>query len=163
MSLPAVAVEALPVDLKAIAPASGPQFSPNLFKWLKASERRLRFTRVYVDQDGGLWIGELDDDCGDGPWLHGTRLMSVLCGGVKAERMAYCVPANFRSLTEVPDFWSRYAQQGRCAIDTKHDQFFVGDEARWDMRGDHRSCLWCGQVTQTLKRWTEAVERSQWT
>jgi len=65
-------------------------------------------------------------------------------------------------LTLLADFWSDYARIGRCAIDTDHSRHFIGGDTRWAVSGDIRSCLWCEGHTQTLRRWTETVERERW-
>lgn len=65
-------------------------------------------------------------------------------------------------LTPVPGFWDEYARVGRCAIDTDHSRFFIGDVTRWAENGDARSCKWCGNHRQVRRRWTETVKRECW-
>ena len=150
-----VSVQANGLDLAAIHPGKGGRFSPHLHSWLTMRGSSHGWTsRVYVDASGVLWIGMLDN--GD---LFGARLMNVLCYGVKAERACW---AGLRGLVEVQDFWQRYSRDGRCAIDTTHTKSFLGDDARWDVKGDTRTCLWCGKGQQVLARWTETVVRSEW-
>ncbi|MCK9394266.1 MAG: hypothetical protein M0Q44_01580 [Methylobacter sp.] len=69
---------------------------------------------------------------------------------------------NLGPLREVPDFWNRYTDIGRCAIDQEHKIYFVGDDTRWRTAGDHRECLWCGTHAQRQLRWVEPVDRSAW-
>lgn len=152
---PVQSIEPNGLDLSLIAPARGPQYSPNLYQWLGAQRirRRAWAMRVYRQTNGTLWIGMLD-----GRELIGSRLIAVLCHGKKETTMAYqCIDA-----VEVPGFWARYTAVGRCAIDTDHRQHFINDESRWAVAGDERSCQWCGNHRQALKRWTETVEREQW-
>lgn len=143
-------------DLKAINPSNGSKFSPNLYKFLssKRQQASLRLQRVYVDQDKHLWLGYFDDDL-----FIGARLMQVLCNGAKTQTLAY---VRMKELVEVPDFWAKYQAVGRCAIDPEHRMYFVGDEMRWSVQGDHRSCLWCGHGHQRqVQQVTEQV-RSKW-
>jgi hypothetical protein len=91
--------------------------------------------------------------------LIGARLMNVLCYGTKAESACWM---NMGSLVEVADFWPRYVADGRCAIDTEHEECFIGDESRWSVNGAVRDCLWCGKARQMLVRWTETVQRQEW-
>lgn len=144
------------LDVAAVHPSRGSKYSPNLHKWLTARGRRHRAwtSRVYRDADGALWIGTLD--LGD---LFGSRLMEVLCSGTKAQS---CCWVGLVGLVEVSDFWLCYVRDGRCAIDAAHQQYFIGDESRWAVIGDTRSCLWCGKAQQVLSRWTDAVQRSEW-
>ena len=135
----------------------GFRYSPNLNRWLALNAKRgIRRPRVYRDRDGILWIGRMDDD----GWFTGTRIMRCLTEGGRAEVGAYGHLSE--SLTECPDFWREYDEKGRCAIDTEHRVGFIGEETRWTVNGDRRSCRWCGEAVQRLERWTETVERSRW-
>ena len=144
------------LDVKAIHPSNGAKYSPNLHKWLtsRLSKHRAWTSRVYRAADGSLWIGMLD--LGD---LVGARLNSVLCNGSKENSACW---VNLRGLVEVADFWPRYVENGRCAIDTEHERYFIGDDTRWTVDGDTRACLWCGNAKQVMERWTETVERNEW-
>jgi hypothetical protein len=145
-------------DLSAINPANGDKYSPNLYKWLrKRIKSRDEDIRVYALKDellgDRLFIGSFYD--GE---FHGTQLGEVLRRGTKAEICCYVGRLKFM---EVPDFWQRYLAIGRCAIDTKHTGWFMGDESRFIENGDTRTCQWCG-AAQYRKRWTETVERMRW-
>jgi hypothetical protein len=142
---------------KDIAPAKGGKYSPNLYKWLTQRDKKHRAetSKVFSAPDGGLWIGMLDDDI----FLIGCRLMTVLCSGTKAKSMAYPLK-QIGPLEEVPDFWARYLEVGRCAIDQEHTMFFVGDETRWLVDGEKRECMWCGKAKQ--RRETYQVPRTRW-
>lgn len=144
------------LDTKSIHPKRGAKYSPNLHKWLtyRTKNHRTWTSRVYRDIDGVLWIGKLDLG-----HLIGARLIGVLCNGRKEE--SYCF-VNLKGLVEVEDFWSRYVADGRCAIDTEHAQYFIGDDTRWTVDGDSRACLWCGKANQVLARWTKTVECKEW-
>lgn len=143
------------LDLALIAPACGPQYSPNLYQWLRSqrNKRRAWAMRVYRQDNDTLWIGILD-----GRELIGSRLMAVLCHGMKETTMAY----QGIDAVEVPGFWARYTATGRCAFDTDHSMHFINDESRWAVHGEARDCQWCGNHSQTFKRWTESVERERW-
>jgi hypothetical protein len=145
------------LDLAVIDPRNGRRFSPNLYRWLTARGRqhRARLAGVYTDSKGTLWIG-YPGDFGD---FIGQKLMSVLCNGAKADSGCW---VNLGHLIEITDFWPRYMIDGRCAIDTEHTMFFIGDETRWDVDGDTRQCRWCGNARQVMNRWTDTVERSAW-
>jgi hypothetical protein len=144
------------LDVAAIHPGNGSKYSPNLYKWLtmRSKKHHAWTSLVYRDADGMLYIGMMDD--GD---LIGARLMNVLCYGAKAESWCYTKTLD---MVEVADFWPRYMRDGRCAIDTEHKRYFVGDDTRWTQDGDTRACLWCGKAQQVMVRWTESVERHEW-
>ena len=145
------------LDIKKINPKNHPRYSPNLYKWImnRNNPTRKWASRVYKDSDGTLWIGFIDD--GD---FIGARLMSVLCNGSGA--WSACYGSLKLGLVEVIDFWDDYIKRGRCAIDQDHSMYFIGDETRWRAEGDTRECLWCGNVRQRLKKWSEVVEREKW-
>ena len=145
------------LDLAAIDPRNGPQFSPNLYRFLKGRGQTWATTcRVCLDMDGILRIGSLDDG-----WLHGARLMGVLCYGLREQVWAH-PPESLGGLQELPSFWTDYMRNGRCAIDSEHKKSFIGDESRWSVHGDERSCLWCGNAHQKLETWVEEVRHEQW-
>jgi hypothetical protein len=146
-------------DTSRIAGLEGDRYSPNLRQWMRSRSQRAYRIAVYRNSDGQLYIGQLFED--DHGWFHGSRLNEVLCNGAKANSWAFS-PSQL-SLTIIPDFWARYERIGRCAIDVAHDRYFVGESTRWLTDGDTRSCLWCGEHTQRLHRWTEMVERERWT
>lgn len=133
---------------------SGDKYSPNLAAW-SAKNGHIAENRLYRGPNGTLWIGWIDD----GAWFIGSRLWQVLCTGRRAQVGCWTFPVS--DLTEVPDFWAKYARLGRCAIDTDHTRSFVNDDNRWDTQGDIRSCRWCG-FQQTKRRWTEVVTREAW-
>jgi hypothetical protein len=142
------------LDIESVSPRRGAKYSPNLYRWLTSpsNKHRPQTSRIYRDAAGDLWIGMLD--MGD---LIGSRLIAVLCNGTK-ER-TFCYPG-LKGLQEVADFWPRYTQVGRCAIDPGHNASFLDN--RWTVTGDTRNCLWCGGATQYLHRWTEPVQRGAW-
>lgn len=143
-------------DLNAIAPTNGPKFSPNFHQFLstKRVKASLRLQRVFVDTHKQMWLGYFDDDL-----FIGARLTQVLCHGAKTQVMAFM---KMNDLVEVPDFWAKYQAIGRCAVDAEHRIPFIGDETRWDVQGDHRSCLWCGQVHQRQEQRVTTVVRTEW-
>jgi hypothetical protein len=146
------------LDVAAIHPDNGAKLSPNLYRWLTAgSGRRARecLSRVFRDPRGTLWIGYPDDVSG----FIGQNLMRVLSYGPKTDCSCW---GNLGALKEVPEFWPRYVRDGRCAIDVEHVMAFLADEGRWTVKGDARSCTWCGSASQVLRRWTEPVQREQW-
>lgn len=144
------------LNIDAIHPRNGAKFSPNLHEFLSCRRERLavRYARVYIDKDGVLWLGYLDEG-----YLIGARLMQILCNGRKTETFAF---GNLGRLIEVPEFWQRYMEVGRCAIDTQHQMFFVGDDTRWSVAGDVRKCLWCGNATQRRERYTRRTSHERW-
>jgi hypothetical protein len=151
-----VTVESNGLDVASVHPNNGHKYSPNLYRWLTMRGREFHAwtSRIYRSADGVLWIGMFVD--GD---LLGARLMNVLCYGKKAEDACW---VSLRDMVEIADFWARYMRDGRCAIDTEHEQYFIGDETRWTTVGEKRTCNWCGKYTQVLARWTEAVDQEEW-
>ncbi|MEW9855894.1 hypothetical protein [Novosphingobium sp. M1R2S20] len=135
----------------------GDKYSPNLRAWLtKQSARNRSLPLVYADKDGDKLIGWIDED----QWFIGSRLNRVLGVGRKADVWCWTIPTS--SLTELDEFWQRYTVAGRCAIDTEHNGFFIGEQTRWRQAGDTRECLWCDGFWQVQVRWTECVARSRW-
>jgi len=132
----------------------GNRYSPNLAKWLRRN-RRIGLPGIFFDGEGRRWIGWNDDEY----FFHGSKLSRVLCDGARAT--VWAVPGA-SSFEEEPDFWRRYEVEGRCAIDAKHEMYFIGEETRWSTTGDTRECLWCGRHTQHLRRWTETINRERW-
>lgn len=145
------------LDVELIAPKHGAKFSQNLYHWLKKKwrEHRAWTSRLYRDTDGVLWIG-IYDACRRE--LIGARLIGVLCKGGQEDSAAWL----HVNAVKVTGFWNRYVTEGRCAIDEAHSMNFVGDDSRWSVQGDKRSCLWCGNAQQVMKRWTETIEREEW-
>ena len=154
---PASGLDPSGFDPSRIAALQSDKYSPNLRKWVLSRKQRAYRIAVYRNADGQLYIGQrfADDN-----WFHGSQLNRVLCVGSRAESWAFA-PEQL-TLALIPDFWDRYERIGRCAIDEEHDRYFVGDETRWQVEGDVRSCRWCGNYKQTLRRWTETVERERW-
>lgn len=142
----------------AINPRRKPSFSPNLHRWLKAWAKNHPehiLPEVWLDRDGLklLRIGRQSreehqhKDCG----FVGVRLNSVLCNGTSANKeRGWFINLGPGNMTHIADFWERYLQIGRCAIDTEHRGSFIGDEGRYVMAGDVRTCTWCG--AQHLRR-----------
>ncbi len=144
------------LDIEKIHPSNGAKYSPNLYAWLtlRSKRHRVETSRVFSTKDGLLYIGFLDDG-----YLIGSRLVSVLCYGKKEKSWAF---SYLGEVIEVPDFWARYMDVGRCAIDLEHKMHFFGDDSRWRIHGDRRECLWCENHSQKLRQWVEIVERSAW-
>lgn len=144
------------LDVATIHPQMGGKYSPNLYAWLTMPGKKHNawMSRVYRDSEGVLWIGFMDDG-----FLIGARLMSVLCLGVKAQTAAW---SDLGEMVEIDGFWRRYTAIGRCAIDAGHTMFFIGDNGRWLVEGETRTCQWCGNHTQRQHKIMETVERSEW-
>lgn len=143
------------LNVALIAPERGTKYSPNLYRWLtsKRNKTRMSALRVYRDTEGAFWIGMLV-----GRELFGSKLIAVLCNGAREETAAW----QGIDAVEIPGFWDRYTVDGRCAIDEDHTMGFINGESRWSVSGDARTCQWCGKHSQTLKRWTEQVQREEW-
>lgn len=88
--------------------------------------------------------------------------MSVLCGVESAGRIgAYPNTAKIWGLKELKNFWPKYLQIGRCAVDPKHQQYFINGAGRWKQTGKKRTCQWCGQV-QTMTKKKEVIIHEIW-
>lgn len=134
---------------RSILPSKKPSFSPNLHKFAKkwASERPEHWTPQVWVNDGELYIGRMDPSAKpDAPGgFIGVRLARVLCVGAAAyKERGWYTDLGPGNMTYVADFWERYLQIGRCAIDTVHRQGFIGDEGRYIMASKVRTCTWCG-------------------
>lgn len=145
------------LNVEAINPRRGAKYSPNLYQWLthRHAHIRSRISQVYQDAEGTLWIGWVDK------MRHfiGSRLLGVLANGARETCGIY---GDRLALAVIADFWPRYVRDGRCAIDVRHAMGMAGDDLRWTYSGDMRSCRWCGNARQTLKRWTQGAEFKAW-
>lgn len=143
------------LSLAQIAPMLSAAYSPNLYRWMRAKGHFYRDGGVYqsvfrVKPDtslarswgaGTLVIGYGPNDyAGDSDFI-GTRLMSVLCQGVKAS--SACHLGAMPDLEELTGFWDHYLAVGRCAIDPGHKKDFVGGD-RYALVDGEQACLWCG-------------------
>ena len=148
------------IDLDAIAPAKGDKYSQNLHKWLSNRREKHRLnSRVFTRKtpDGwrdGMLVGHYDNEM----VLSATGMIDIMCRGNGATLFCY----GRLPVTEMPDFWANYERIGRCIFDPKHMMGFSHDATRWKTDGDARSCLWCGECVQHLRRWQETIERAQW-
>lgn len=151
-----LSVEICNVNINDIHPSKSTKYSPNLYAWLThpRHSHRTKTSHVHNDENGDFFIG-----LWDGSYLIGSRLIAVLCKGRAEQSWAF---GHLKGLVMVDDFWSRYAATGRCAIDQRHQMHFLNDDTRWQVDGDLRRCLWCGNHSQIKKRWHEHVERSAW-
>ena len=122
------------VNLADINPKGGDKYSPNFWKYLKRNGIPAAIGRVYRDKAGVLWFGYED-----APFMCVTRLMEILCQGVKAQSGAY---SNLGNLAEVKDFCPRYLYVGRCAVDPDHQIHFREGKRFLAQTGE---CLWCGK------------------
>lgn len=135
----------------------GDKFSPNLNAWLRGTQQRnLGLHDMFVDADGARWLGQIDED----GWFIGSCLASILTRGGRA-LVGTWFPAS-DGLTRDADFWKRYSNIGRCAIDERHRMHFIGGDTRWVGNEDRRSCVWCGAFEQVRERWVEKVDRERW-
>lgn len=137
---------------RAIHPSKKPSFSPNLHKWVKhwaKTHPEHMLPEVWLENDGLKLLrigyqsrGEKESKtCG----FVGVRLNAVLCNGTSANKeRGWFTNLGPGNMTHIADFWERYLQIGRCAIDTDHKTGFIGDEGRYVMAGKIRTCTWCG-------------------
>jgi hypothetical protein len=144
--------------IQATAPKLHAKYSPNLHKWLKKHSLRQQKPTVYRDAETQrLSIGWIyPGDC-----FVGTELNRVLCQGSRSQTWSYSRRLT-NNLQPITALWEQYVAIGRCAVDPRHAMHFIGDETRWAVKGDTRSCTWCGIATQRMRRWTETVERKAW-
>lgn len=142
------------LDLDAISPEKGPQYSRNFHLWLKSQSSRVLAYRVYREKlTGCLWVGILD-----GRELIGSKLIAVLCNGLKEKTAAW----QGVDAVEVEGFWESYMAIGRCAVDPEHSMYFVDEATRWSVVGESRHCLWCKKASQVLTRQTREVVTHNW-
>ena len=155
------------LDIQAISPKAGPQFSPNLYAWLKkhyygkkARERRQvspQVPEVFRTKEGVLYVGYVFD--GD---LVGSRLNTILCSGTRAQ--VFCLGGGRspkQTFKRIVNFWPKYTKLGRCHIDPKHTSHFI--DKRWDRWGagaKRRVCLWCGLSQKKVSRKKTVVVRT---
>lgn len=144
------------VYLDELRPEQNPAYSPNLYRWLRLRGNVAHVLRVARDKMGMLHL------ClWSGPYPGTTLLNRALCVGGKAEIVSMYL---FGDLTPIDDFWPRYRDIGRCAIDTEHKERFIGNETRWEYNEDktERKCLWCGNATQRPVRTERVVVDEEW-
>lgn len=138
-----------------LSPDKSPAFSPNLYRWMRRQAhfyqdggvadgvyRVMPRTRAAdMFGEGTLFIGfPMNGHLGDTDFL-GARLMGVLCQGSREIRWAY--PSLAQDVEQIGDFWDRYLEVGRCAIDPDHEEHFSCG-TRFAVSGNERVCLWCG-------------------
>lgn len=153
------------MNIEQLNPKRNPKYSKNLYNWLRRREKehptfpieRILLPVFRCEENKILWIGHLDEE-----WLHGCKLMSILCNGASQKDCVYKVGYHMKELNLIPDFWEQYLADGRCAIDRKHQMSFIGDESRWKVDGSIRDCLWCGNHRQELVQWEEIVRKQEW-
>lgn len=133
------------------------KYSLNLFKFLKKHEPNyweICFSRwncitgvhdvEYSESSTiapNLYIGFLDEDDG---YFMGARLTEIIRNGARTKMWAH--PPS-KAFTHVPDFWARYVELGKCAIDPEHKLYF--DKERYTQNGTLRSCDWCGRIERS--------------
>lgn len=157
--------------VKLIDPKLSQSYSPNLHKYVKRFAKEMRdhrFPDVYQDCKkeglfaGCLYIGYMDTQEGPNGFV-GARLNRVLVNGssVYGRERGWFIGLGPDNMTHIADFWDRYLQIGRCAIDTNHTQWFIGDNGRYVMNGDIRTCTWCGAKHKRrieIKTYTKEIE-----
>lgn len=144
------------------------KYSLNLHKWLRKQHEHYRgaFFSPWSSVDGAMdysdkakhspshiYIGWLDED----GYLMGSRLSEIICNGTKAKTWAFAPKLAFE---ELPGFWEKYEELGKCSFDPEHWLYF-GKE-RYDETGDgKRTCRWCGRK-EILHVFEEVVQRQKW-
>lgn len=142
------------ITAKQIDPKLNPAFSPNLHAFVRSKVDDLQVFRV-TKAHGSLLVGQLAIGyVYDGDFI-GCQLTHVLCYGRKARTWSF---PGTDCIELVPDFWERYLQVGRCAIDRDHHTHY--QDNRWELiAGDKRRCKWCGhQQHRVLTPVTTMVE-----
>jgi hypothetical protein len=141
------------LQLSKINPSVHLKYSPNLYKYLRNRNKYHEENHVYKDKENTLWIGYPDEG-----YFIGAQFMNVLCCGVNAFAGAYY---RIKDLQIIPDFWQKYIDKGRCAIDPGHEKFWK--DVRWvySIDGRTRECLWCKQA-QNLKMGVKIVTTETW-
>lgn len=131
------------LDISAVSPKAGPQFSPNLHAWLKKNfgKKRMGEPKVFRASPGELYVGYFFD--GD---FIGSKLNVILCEGARAKVFTYVRT----KLRPVPSFWPKYLKVGRCHIDPKHTRHFK--DTRWKEGRLRRTCLWCDLVQKKVTK-----------
>lgn len=136
--------------VKLTSPTIKPSYSPNLHKFLKTWISRLPdyyAPQVWRTNDvGTLMIGRhYQDDPVETASFSGLMLYRVLGVGAKAFNEKACfMHLTPKAMTELPNFWERYLEIGRCAIDGDHTTHFMQSEGRYQLEGNTRTCTWCG-------------------
>lgn len=142
---------------KHIRPELNPAFSPNLYKWMKrnahfyqeggtpATVWRIKPDAPIANKFGQntLFLGFPSGEHATDTTFIGVKLMAALKDGGLKECWAY---NHADQLEAIPNFWETYLQVGRCAIDPEHRTHF--SDQRFNQKGDHRTCIWCGQHQQ---------------
>lgn len=145
-------------DRELVSPDRDSKYSLNLYRYLRRAKSDLQFVKAFRQVESGeLWLGFLFD--GD---FIGNRMMRILCDSRTA---AYSFSMrDVGTLDEVPEFWTAYLRDGRCAIDPEHRMGFIGDTQRWTIQGSRRRCNWCGNAEQQRVTWTETkvIEHESW-
>lgn len=127
----------------------GSKYSPMLHRFLSLARNRRTLTHGYVFEPtpNEFWLGWIND-CGA---MIGVRLSQAMSNR-NTEAMYYAQTETRKdwSTCVVPDFWAKYVEIGRCAMDPEHGIAYIGDETRWEVVEDQRSCVWCQNCKQKL-------------
>lgn len=157
--------------VKRIDPKINPSYSPNLHKYVKRFAKEMgdwKFPDIYQDCKeeglfaGCLYIGYMDSTEGPNGFV-GARLNRVLCSGasVYGRERGWFIDLGPSNMRRIDGFWDKYFAVGRCAIDSDHKTYFVGDEGRYTLDGDIRVCNWCGAKHKRrieVKTYTKEIE-----
>ena len=149
-----------PTSIKPAVRGKADFWSWQLYRWVRHNPQ---FTQVWsgtwnfatgIDRNKPvLYIGHMDDQWGDGQWLHGTALRSLCLVGQPLRSAAYGPAFDTVNWTDMTaEWWDEYRRIGVCAIH--------GDNAHnWSAEGKTRVCSYCGKrERQTI----QMVERSKW-
>ena len=140
-----------PFDITEVSPKEGPQFSPNLYAWLRKNfRRRHEQPEVFRSDHGALYVGFIFD--GD---FIGAALNGILCQGARTGLCSYSA----KEFTRIASFWPKYKKLGRCYLDPKHNDYYL--DKRWKEGPRRRTCLWCGYVQKKVTT-REVVVRTAW-
>lgn len=155
------------------AKSKGDRHSENLMKWVRkhrdwpmvvAFIGHCSITGERLEYDPAktmprqivIGIGDMSDG-----WIHGRRLSEIISGiyGVRSENYAYS--RQFHPV-ELPDWWQRYIEFGKCFIDPAHRIY--ADRERWKISedGQSRQCIWCGGFTQNLHTYNRTTQHQEW-
>ena len=140
-----------PFDFNAVSPEAGPQFSPNLYAWLRKNfKKRSEGPEVFRSEHGALYVGYMFD--GD---FIGAALSGILYQGARTGLFSY----SGEKFTRIASFWPKYKKLGRCYLDPKHQDYYL--DKRWKEGPRRRTCLWCGHVQKKVSV-REVVVKTRW-
>lgn len=161
MSLPYITRQ----QISQFDPATSEKMSPQLYRWLQKTFRRMPRIYAHIDSEGRIFLGENTNKKGtscSGAYLTNivnNRNGTIVCLVQLTDRGEGL--RKTLGFKKCPEFWEDYLNTGFCALDKAHLWSNLNGVERWNETKRKRTCRFCGlvqvqrvQITRT-KVWTK--------